>query len=196
MALVAVPTVASVVGCATPQPVPSDRRGLIDILSALDSPDRSETSRPEATSYDLREIQKMAASWQLPLANVEINSPYGRRGNKFHDGLDLKAGVGTPVYAVGEGVVAYSGNKIHGYGRMIVIDHGNEIYTVYAHHHKNFKKLGDHVQKGDRIALSGRSGRVSGPHLHFEVRKGSLPVNPLDVLPVSDRVIASSKKSE
>ena len=121
---------------------------------------------------------ELKGEWQWPLSHVEISSPYGERGNKFHQGIDLHAPMRTPVFAASDGVVVYVGSKIRGYGRMIVLKHSGNYYTVYAHHSKNLVKMGKEIHKGELIAYSGRSGHSSGPHLHFELRQGTQSFDP------------------
>ncbi len=119
-----------------------------------------------------------------PVTGGYISSGYGRRldpftGNRaFHQGVDFNTGkIGEEVFAVAAGVVNYAGWK-EGYGRMVQIDHGNGYETLYAHDQKLLVKEGDVVKKGQIIALSGTSGRSTGPHVHFEVHKNGRVVDP------------------
>jgi murein DD-endopeptidase MepM/ murein hydrolase activator NlpD len=121
--------------------------------------------------------------WQWPLKHIEVTSPYGRRGREFHEGVDLRAKVGTPVYAAGNGVVLYAASRIRGYGRMVVIRHDSGLSTVYAHNSRLLVKQGQKVRQGQLVAYSGNTGHTRGPHLHFEVRNGLSPLNPLDMMP-------------
>ena len=118
-----------------------------------------------------------------PLNAVEVTSDYGQRGREFHEGVDLKASRGTPIFAAQSGKVLYADSKIRGYGKMVVIQHMNEIATVYAHISKILVRRGQTVIQGQKIALSGQTGRARGPHLHFETRRGLSSVDPLQVLP-------------
>ena len=121
-----------------------------------------------------------------PVANKDLKrtaSGYGYRIHPiyqtriFHDGMDFSCDIGTPVYATADGVVKKARWE-KGYGYLIVIDHGYGYETRYAHL-KSFKvKQGQHVMRGETIALSGNSGRSTGPHLHYEVRQRERPVNP------------------
>ena len=95
-----------------------------------------------------------------------------------HWGVDLGGGKDSPIYAVDHGVVVYSGWNDWGYGNVIVIDHGNEIQTVYAHLNSFVSGCGDFVYQGDVIGYMGSTGASSGPHLHFEIRSGSSRMNP------------------
>lgn len=119
-----------------------------------------------------------------PVTGGYISSDFGRRLDPFtgslavHQGVDFNTGsIGEDVFAVAAGVVSFAGSK-EGYGRMVQIDHGNGYETLYAHDHKLLVKEGDVVKKGQVIALSGSSGRSTGPHVHFEVHKNGRVVDP------------------
>jgi murein DD-endopeptidase MepM/ murein hydrolase activator NlpD len=118
-----------------------------------------------------------------PLQSIQVTSGFGKRGREFHEGVDLRAHTGTPVFAAAAGRVIYAGRKIKGYGNLIVLRHDQGVATVYAHNSKLLVKPGDRVHLGQKIAISGKSGRVSGPHLHFEVRKGVAAVDPMRCMP-------------
>jgi murein DD-endopeptidase MepM/ murein hydrolase activator NlpD len=102
-----------------------------------------------------------------------------------NDGLDLAVPEGTAVHAAEDGVVAYAGNELKGYGNLILIRHSNGYVTAYAHASELMVKRNDSVRRGQVIAKSGQSGSVSSPQLHFEIRKGSTPVDPMQFLPAS-----------
>jgi murein DD-endopeptidase MepM/ murein hydrolase activator NlpD len=110
-------------------------------------------------------------------------SGFGPRGKRHHDGLDIAAPKGTPVVAAAAGRVAYSGNGMRGYGRVVVIKHQNDLSTVYAHNSKLLVRMGDSVGQGQTIARVGQTGWATGPHLHFEVRRRGVPENPIKFLP-------------
>lgn len=99
---------------------------------------------------------------------------------RTHEGLDIINDVGTPVYAAGDGVVEYAGHTGGGYGIAIVINHGFGYQTLYAHMSKLLVREGRSLKRGDPIGRSGRSGLVSGPHLHYEVRYQGVRRNPMD----------------
>jgi murein DD-endopeptidase MepM/ murein hydrolase activator NlpD len=107
-----------------------------------------------------------------PVANGYVISKFGPRGGEsgFHDGLDIAAVIGTPVYAAHDGVVVYSDNELGGYGELVIIKSITSLITIYAHNSERLVKVGDRVQKGDLISEVGQTGRAEGPHLHFEVR--------------------------
>lgn len=178
--------------CATMRPYPGDRG------QARGGGDRSWLKRTEpriprrGLSAEGREFEQVRLMrWRRvagligltwPLKKVEVTSRYGWRGEEAHDGIDLRAPVGTPVHAAHEGRVLYAGNGIQGYGNLVVIRHSSGLATVYAHNSRLRVSRGQRVRRGQLIALSGSTGRSSGPHVHFEVRAGSRPLNPLDLL--------------
>ncbi len=100
---------------------------------------------------------------------------------QFHEGVDIANAPGTPIIAPAEGYVLYTG-WAHGYGNVIIIGHGYGISTVYGHLQKILVKQGQHVYRGEVIALLGSTGRSTGPHLHYEVRVNGVPVNPLNYI--------------
>ena len=97
--------------------------------------------------------------------------------HKFHKGIDIACGIGTRVVASAEGTVVFAGTK-KGYGKTVIIEHRNGYRTLYGHLSKIQVKNGDKVKQGARIALSGMTGRATGPHLHFEVRRRGQPERP------------------
>ncbi len=111
-----------------------------------------------------------------------LNSGFGPRGSSFHDGVDIAAPEGTPVRAVEHGEVIYS-DQLRGYGNMVIIRHGGEIVSVYAHNQVNLVRDGQKVARGEIIARVGSTGRVTGPHLHFEIRKNNIAQDPMLYLP-------------
>lgn len=123
--------------------------------------------------------------WPVPNF-YKVSSNFGPRGRRHHDGIDIPAPKGTPIVAVDSGVVIYSDNGIRGYGNMIVLSHGDDVFTVYAHNTKNKVDKGEKVKKGETIALVGNTGRSTGPHLHFEIRVKSRVRNPAQFLSKSN----------
>ncbi|AFS79835.1 peptidase M23B [Gottschalkia acidurici 9a] len=111
-------------------------------------------------------------------ARGTITSRFGARWGKSHQGIDIGARIGTPITASDGGTVIYSGYNNGGYGYMVEIDHGNGYVTRYAHCSKLYVNKGDKIAKGDVIAAVGNTGRSTGPHLHFEVRKNGVAQNP------------------
>jgi murein DD-endopeptidase MepM/ murein hydrolase activator NlpD len=95
----------------------------------------------------------------------------------FHKGVDLSAPVGTPVHVTADGIVEFADVE-SGYGKLIIVQHGNGIETYYAHLSKYYVHVGQEVRRGELIGAVGATGRVTAPHLHYEVRIGGGPVNP------------------
>ena len=114
--------------------------------------------------------------WPLPSFNV--SSYFGPRRGRLHAGIDLRAPQGTPIRAAADGRVAFAGHS-GGYGRMVVIDHGRGVETVYAHNSRNLVQRGQRVKKGEIIGRVGRSGNATGNHVHFEFRRNGRPLDPL-----------------
>src|SRR5882757_7501864 len=113
----------------------------------------------------------------------KVITAYGSKTNgKVNDGINVAVPEGTPVKAAEDGVVAYSGNELKGYGNLVLVRHSNGYVTAYAHTSEILVKRGDTIKRGQVIAKSGQSGEVGSPQLHFEIRKGSSPVDPLQFL--------------
>lgn len=118
-----------------------------------------------------------------PVVGGYISSGYGYRRDPFsgrrafHEGLDIANRFGAPVKAAAAGVVTYAGER-PGYGLMVEINHGNGYTTRYAHTSGTLVQVGDKVEKGQKIALVGTSGRSTGPHLHFEILRNGRAINP------------------
>ena len=107
-------------------------------------------------------------------------SAYGPNNNGQHnDGINIALPENTPVKAAEEGVVAYAGSELKGYGNLVLVRHPNGYVTAYAHAKELLVKRGDQVKRGQVIARSGQSGNVNAPQLHFEIRKGATPVDPM-----------------
>ncbi len=121
---------------------------------------------------------------QMPLQGARMTSDYGMRTHpvlgkrKKHNGIDLAAPTGTPVYATADGIVGKA-KWFSSYGLYIRIDHGAKLETRYAHLSKLAVAAGERVKKGDVIGYVGSTGRSTGPHLHYEVRIDGLAVNPI-----------------
>ncbi|HXS96021.1 MAG TPA: M23 family metallopeptidase [Candidatus Limnocylindrales bacterium] len=105
------------------------------------------------------------------------SDPFNGEG-EFHKGVDLHAPMGAPVHATADGVVVYADTQSGGYGKLIVVQHGGGIETYYAHLSRFYVHVGQEVRRGDMIGAVGATGRVTAPHLHYEVRIGGGPVNP------------------
>jgi murein DD-endopeptidase MepM/ murein hydrolase activator NlpD len=115
------------------------------------------------------------------MPNGTVTSGFGPRGGGFHDGIDIAAPVGAPVHAAADGEVAYS-STLPGYGNVIILRHGRGYATVYAHNQRHHVKNGQKVRRGQLIAEVGRTGRTTGPNLHFEVLRNNQRVNPVNFI--------------
>ena len=140
----------------------------------------AQISRYARRSNPLFQPTLMPSVWPV---QGQLMSHFGRRSDPFsgegafHTGLDISVNKGTPVKATGDGVVLHAewGGQ---YGKLVVIDHGNGIQTYYAHLSGFSVVPGQGIRRGDVIGYSGMTGRASGPHLHYEVRRGGIPMNP------------------
>ena len=106
---------------------------------------------------------------------------YNSTLNGYHSGTDFRAKIGTPIIASNEGKVVLAYDRFYS-GKSIIIDHGQGIYTCYYHLSEFKVKEGDMVSKAQVIGLSGDTGRITGPHLHFSARVGGLQVDPLQLI--------------
>ena len=146
------------------------------------------TPTPEAAAAATETPVKTAeATGALPTFRWPVRgrvvTGYGAKTNgKSNDGINVAVPEGTPVKAAEDGVVAYSGNELKGYGNLVLIRHSNGYVTAYAHASELMVKRGETIKRGQIIAKSGQSGEVGSPQLHFEIRKGSSPVDPLQFL--------------
>lgn len=142
------------------------------------APQASETKDvaaiPSATSSDGR--------FQWPLQGKIISRFGAKNGGQHNDGINIAAKEGAKVYAADNGTVAYAGNELKGFGNLLLIRHADGWITAYAHNEKLLVKKGDKVTRGQPIALVGATGNVDSPQLHFEIRRGSDPVDPLQHL--------------
>jgi murein DD-endopeptidase MepM/ murein hydrolase activator NlpD len=117
-------------------------------------------------------------------ARGRIINNYGTRVNgATNDGIDLAMPEGTPVRSADDGVVAYAGNELKGYGNLVLVRHANGFVTAYANGSELLVKRNDQVHKGQVVMKSGQTGNAANPQLHFEVRKNSAPVDPMQYLP-------------
>ena len=126
--------------------------------------------------------------WPIAVDGTYITSPYGNRLHpiqgvyRYHDGIDIgNAGYGAPVIAAADGIVTYAG-VMSGYGNCVMINHGDGIVTLYGHGQEIYTELGATVKQGDVIMAVGSTGNSTGPHLHFEVRKLGVAVDPIPYL--------------
>jgi lipoprotein NlpD len=154
--------------------VPGATRGLpVRVIT----PERAVVGAPT-----MQDLPAGAGVFIWPLASGAVTSTFGPRGQSFHDGIDISAPTGTPVLAARDGVVIYS-DALRGYGNVVIVQHAGGYATVYAHNEANLVGAGERVRQGQAIARVGRSGRTTGPNLHFEIRKDNVARNPTYFLP-------------
>ncbi len=140
------------------------------------------TSRPDPAQY-------VPGMWPTPPDARQVSSSYGSRvhpmggGRRFHSGIDIAAPKGTPAMATARGRVAYTGRDRGGYGKYVTVNHGNGYETLYAHLSRIKTKRGKRVDRGEVIGRVGTTGRSTGPHLHYEVRRDGTPTDPALYLP-------------
>ena len=127
-----------------------------------------------------RSNKKLNLIW--PVKQFVLTSKYGIRHGKPHDGIDLSAKPGTPIYAAAEGKVIYA-KRFSGYGNLLVLKHSGDYFTAYSHCQSLLANVGKVVKQGAQIATVGRTGYATGPHLHFEIHKGAKSLDPLTLMP-------------
>lgn len=125
-------------------------------------------------------VGRSQGTLQWPVRGV-LYARFGRKGKEPHDGIDLAAPAGTAVKTAAPGTVLFAGEQ-RAYGLIVIVQHPGELITLYAHNRDLRVKTGQKVREGQVVATVGDSGRTSGPHLHFEVRKEGIPVDPLEHL--------------
>jgi murein DD-endopeptidase MepM/ murein hydrolase activator NlpD len=176
-----------------------ERQDMLDnVLTEKETADRAyaeleQTSRD--IEYMIQNLQNPASRGQVRASGVliwpfagEITSPFGWRihpvfgTQKFHTGIDLGADYGDPIKAADSGVVIHA-DWLGGYGKAVIIDHGNGLQTLYAHNSELVVSNGQTVRKGQLISRAGSTGYSTGPHLHFEVRRNGSPTDPMGYLP-------------
>lgn len=136
-----------------------------------------ETVQVAAVAQIIKRGTKSKPTYMYPCTNWNITSRYGYRWGRLHAGTDVGVPIGTTVRASRSGQVTVSG-WVGGYGNCVMIDHGDGVVTVYGHLNECLVSVGQYVNQGETIALSGNTGRSTGPHLHFEIRIGGSAVDP------------------
>jgi murein DD-endopeptidase MepM/ murein hydrolase activator NlpD len=153
-----------------------------------ESPHSARVATPEpAPATDQNSLKVAEPAGALPTfrwpARGRVIAGFGPSPNGLqNDGINLAVPEGTPIKAAEDGVVAYAGNELKGYGNLVLVRHSNGFVTAYAHASEILVKRGETVKRGEVIAKSGQTGNVTSPQLHFEIRKGSTPVDPAQYL--------------
>ncbi len=184
LAGVAVLAMAAAPLTAAPAPAPTES------LAVPEAPSMTAVAEPAGP------VTRLIA-FEAPVRNHEINSPFGLRrlpgeAARNHAGIDIAAPQGTGVYVSAEGSVLRTGYEPAGYGRFVEIRHPNGMTTLYGHLSRLDVASGDVVEAGARIGLVGSTGRSTGPHLHFEVRRGDRLVNPVKVMGRAFEVVVAA----
>ncbi|WP_407119233.1 peptidoglycan DD-metalloendopeptidase family protein [Bradyrhizobium sp. LMG 9283] len=193
-AAVAAPVAAAPVGAApvagTLQPVaaaPAPATKMATAAAPMQSARLAQATanveeKPAETPAKAAEATGALPTFRWPVRGKVVTSYGAKTNGKSNDGINVAVPEGTPVKAAEDGVVAYSGNELKGYGNLVLVRHSNGYVTAYAHASELLVKRGDTIKRGQVIAKSGQSGEVASPQLHFEIRKGSSPVDPLQFL--------------
>ncbi|HET7681464.1 MAG TPA: M23 family metallopeptidase [Xanthobacteraceae bacterium] len=173
---------------AKPAPAPAQPQSKAAAAPAtkVASTEPSHTARAVSPTADVQDEAKGSASgspsFRWPVRG-RIIAGFGPKPNgQQNDGINLSVPEGTPIKAAEDGVVAYAGNELKGYGNLVLIRHPNGFVTAYAHASELLVKRGDTIKRGQIIAKAGQTGTVSSPQVHFEIRKGSSPVDPTQYL--------------
>ncbi len=151
------------------------------------------TPKPKAVPHEVADTpeQPVKSSWQLPAEapkvwiwphSGKIIGKFGKQGARQNNGIDIAANEGDAVMAAADGIVAYADDSLPGYGNLILLRHGGNFTTAYAHNQKILVKRGQAVKAGEKIALAGRSGSTKQAQIHFELRHHIKPLNPMQHL--------------
>ncbi len=154
---------------------------------------RKEARKIKRTYAEGSIVRLWDGDFQLPMTS-DITSSFGNKRvfngqlKSFHNGVDFRARSATPVFAANSGVVKLAENLFYS-GNAVVIDHGTGIFTIYAHLSRIDVTPGQHIEKGHRLGLTGATGRVSGPHLHWGVKINGIAVNPMQLIEVMSSLL-------
>jgi murein DD-endopeptidase MepM/ murein hydrolase activator NlpD len=167
---------------------------VVQVAQTTPSPPTSGRSEPTSNVMVAAQVDKQtedtnqngsngAAGFRWPTRGRIVNNFGAKVNGATNDGIDLAVPEGTQVRAVDDGVVAYAGNELKGYGNLVLIRHSNGYVSAYANASELMVKRNDQVHKGQVILKSGQTGNATAPQLHFEIRKNSAPVDPMQYLP-------------
>ncbi len=156
-------------------------------IAAVESPHSARLATPAAPAAEENSVKTAEPAGSLPTFRWPVRgrviAAFGPKPNGVqNDGINLAVPEGTPIKAAEDGVVAYAGNELKGYGNLVLVRHANGFVTAYAHASDILVKRGETVKRGQVIAHSGQTGNVTSPQLHFEIRKGATPVDPAQYL--------------
>jgi murein DD-endopeptidase MepM/ murein hydrolase activator NlpD len=148
----------------------------------VSAPDNYDNTDSSTMNDDPDRSWAAVMSFADPVDNFYVTRGFRADKKQAHDGLDLRGYKGAPIYAVQAGKVIYSGRKFKGYGNVVMIEHKNGWTSLYAHLTKRSVKTGAHVKRRQIVGTMGKTGRAFGVHLHFELMKNKLAVDPLPYL--------------
>jgi len=172
----------------------------LKVASSRVNPNKKNVERAQKEALKIKRVYDEGSitrlwdgDFQLPMTS-DITSPFGNKRvfngqlKSFHNGVDFRARSATPVFAANSGVVKLAENLFYS-GNAVVIDHGTGIFTIYAHLSRIDVTAGRHIEKGQRLGLTGATGRVSGPHLHWGVKVRGVAVNPMQLIEVMSSLL-------
>lgn len=170
------------------------RAGAAAVTPASLAPPPSTPKAPAGIVLSVPDVEDASPAFAWP-AEGPVTSAYGRRRSGWHRGIDIKADLGTPIQAAAAGVVIVSGVEPR-YGRVIKIAHEQGFVTIYAHNDQNLVEVGARVAAGETIATTGRTGRATTHHVHFEIQREGRNYNPLYLLPLPPRIAQVDETDE
>jgi murein DD-endopeptidase MepM/ murein hydrolase activator NlpD len=156
-------------------------------IAAIESPHSARLATPTVPAPEENSVKAAEPAGSVPTFRWPVRgrviAAFGPKPNGVqNDGINLAVPEGTPIKVAEDGVVAYAGNELKGYGNLVLVRHANGFVTAYAHASDILVKRGEAVKRGQVIAHSGQTGSVTSPQLHFEIRKGATPVDPAQYL--------------
>jgi murein DD-endopeptidase MepM/ murein hydrolase activator NlpD len=157
------------------QVVSADPTASVRMVTPADNPPATEAPKNEPTTA-------ATPGFRWPVRGRVITGFGPKPTGQQNDGINVAVPEGTPVKAAEDGVVAYAGSELKGYGNLVLVRHSNGYVTAYAHASELMVKRGDPIKRGQTIAKAGQTGNVNSPQLHFEIRKGSSPIDPMPFL--------------
>jgi murein DD-endopeptidase MepM/ murein hydrolase activator NlpD len=166
---------------ATTQSIPEQRIAAraSERTAVTAAPPAAAAAAPQASAFAPAESESQANNFRWPAQGRVINGFGGRSASGPNDGINIAVPEGTPVKAAEAGTVIHADDALKGYGKLVLVRHANGFVTVYAHNGDIKVKRGENVRRGQVIAASGSSGNVTSPQLHFQIRKGSQPIDPM-----------------
>lgn len=167
---------------ALPRTIPPEKVTKVASISVQHAQIAKEEPRTTQTVVKTAEPTGAMPSFRWPVRGRVIAGFGSKPNGTQNDGINLAVPEGTPVKAADDGVVAYAGNELKGYGNLVLIRHANGFVSAYANASEILVKRGDTIKRGQVIAHAGQTGNVTSPQLHFEIRKGSTPVDPTQYL--------------